>query len=299
VGDATIAVTTQAGAVVTLGVTVALAQPGIFAAIYRAGFLEIYCTGLGTPPQTPTVFFGATPVQPTFSGVAPGFIGLNQVNVQVPPGVAGTVPLLISIGKAVSNESRRRCPDAFLVMVGPFAGRLASARFLGSRRCGSHGDAVRAPRPATWSWSFIRATIRPAARSNCATFRDRWEQARTRGVEVFGVNPQSTEKHVKFRRKFGFPFPLLVDRGQHIAKLYHANGLVVKRNRVPDRSRRRHPLRASRDARRVRRVGVGGVGLLACPLPFFDVVGRPIHTRCIIIQFASDETAPCLSHSRQ
>src|SRR5213076_197680 len=59
VGDATFAVTTPSGAVVTLGVTVAAAQPGIFAAVYRAGYLEIYCTGLGVSSQPPTVFFGA------------------------------------------------------------------------------------------------------------------------------------------------------------------------------------------------------------------------------------------------
>ena len=46
---------------------------------------------------------------------------------------------------------------------------------------------------------------------------------------MFGVNPQSAEKHARFRSKFQFPFPLLVDSGQQIAKAYHANGLIVKR----------------------------------------------------------------------
>lgn len=69
----------------------------------------------------------------------------------------------------------------------------------------------------------------PGCTRQLCDFRDRWEQARAKGVEVFGVNPQNAEKHVKFRRKFNFPFPLLVDHGQHVAKLYHANGLVVKR----------------------------------------------------------------------
>ena len=43
------------------------------------------------------------------------------------------------------------------------------------------------------------------------------------------MNPRSPQKHEKFRRKFGFPFPLLVDKGQKVAALYHANGLIVKR----------------------------------------------------------------------
>ena len=46
---------------------------------------------------------------------------------------------------------------------------------------------------------------------------------------VFGVNPQSAQKHQKFREKFHFPFPLLVDKGQKVAELYKANGLIVKR----------------------------------------------------------------------
>ena len=49
------------------------------------------------------------------------------------------------------------------------------------------------------------------------------------GVEVFGVNPQNAASHAKFRAKFKFPFPLLVDERQKVAQAYHANGLIVKR----------------------------------------------------------------------
>jgi len=48
-------------------------------------------------------------------------------------------------------------------------------------------------------------------------------------VEVFGVNPGNAESHRKFQEKFHFPFPLLVDEGQKVAELYHANGLFIKR----------------------------------------------------------------------
>jgi peroxiredoxin Q/BCP len=60
-------------------------------------------------------------------------------------------------------------------------------------------------------------------------FRDRWEQAKERNVAVYGVNPQGAAKHQKFRVKYNFPFPLLVDKGQKMGKLYHASGLIVKR----------------------------------------------------------------------
>lgn len=49
------------------------------------------------------------------------------------------------------------------------------------------------------------------------------------GVQVFGVNPQSSESHASFRQKQRLPFPLLVDKGQKVATLYNANGLIVKR----------------------------------------------------------------------
>lgn len=48
-------------------------------------------------------------------------------------------------------------------------------------------------------------------------------------MAVFGVNPQSAEKHAHFRAKHQFPFPLLVDDKQRIAKAYHAHGLIIKR----------------------------------------------------------------------
>lgn len=84
-------------------------------------FLTIYCTGLGpvtNPPaagsagagqltlSTPTVTIGGVPAQVTFSGLAPGFVGLYQVNVQVPASAptGNTVALVITIGGVSSNS---------------------------------------------------------------------------------------------------------------------------------------------------------------------------------------------------
>jgi len=69
----------------------------------------------------------------------------------------------------------------------------------------------------------------PGCTKQLCQFRDHWAEARARGIEVFGVNPQSARSHVKFREEFHFPFPLLVDQSQKVAALYHANGLIVKR----------------------------------------------------------------------
>ncbi|MDZ7637582.1 MAG: peroxiredoxin [Bryobacterales bacterium] len=72
----------------------------------------------------------------------------------------------------------------------------------------------------------------PGCRKQLCEIRDSWQALESHGVSVFGVNPQGAESHRRFIGKYGFPFPILVDRGQRIAKLYRASGLIVKRTVV-------------------------------------------------------------------
>jgi uncharacterized protein (TIGR03437 family) len=93
----------------------------------RGEYITIYCTGLGavdhqpltgypTPSSplantqtVPEVILAGMNLKPSFSGLAPGFVGLNQVNVQVPSnapaGNAISLTLVMSDGftNAVSN----------------------------------------------------------------------------------------------------------------------------------------------------------------------------------------------------
>ena len=84
-------------------------------------FITIFCTGLGQvdPPQatgapavglhttvaTPAVTIDGLPAEVQFSGLAPGFVGLYQVNVRVPPSTrsASDVPFVLTIGGKPSN----------------------------------------------------------------------------------------------------------------------------------------------------------------------------------------------------
>ncbi|MCS7315655.1 MAG: hypothetical protein NZ554_09290 [Bryobacteraceae bacterium] len=78
--------------------------------------LEIYVTGLGAVESlsgplrrtrlAPRVFLAGREVsEVTYSGLAPGYLGLYQVNVRVPEGLPpGRQPLRIQIGGATSNE---------------------------------------------------------------------------------------------------------------------------------------------------------------------------------------------------
>ncbi len=92
-------------------------------AVKPGEFITIYCTGLGTvsnPPApgkpassnplsmtlaTPTVTIGGQPATISFSGLSPGFVGLYQVNAQIPEGISGgsAVPIKLSIGGVASN----------------------------------------------------------------------------------------------------------------------------------------------------------------------------------------------------
>jgi len=60
-------------------------------------------------------------------------------------------------------------------------------------------------------------------------FRDRWDEAQKHNAVVFGVNPAGSDSHAKFRGKFSLPFPILVDEGSRLAKLYKCGGLIIKR----------------------------------------------------------------------
>ena len=88
-----------------------------------SAYIQIYCIGLGPvsnqPPDgsaspsgplaettTPTqVTIGNVQADVIFSGLAPGYVGLYQVNALVPAGVAAgsAVPVVISMGGASSN----------------------------------------------------------------------------------------------------------------------------------------------------------------------------------------------------
>ena len=69
----------------------------------------------------------------------------------------------------------------------------------------------------------------PGCTAQLCQLRDNWDRVRSKNVQVFGVNPGSADSHAGFRRKHELPFPLLVDKGQKVASLYGASGLVVKR----------------------------------------------------------------------
>ena len=60
---------------------------------------------LSTTKATPTVRIGGVVAPVSFSGLTPGFVGLYQVNVQVPPTAprGNAVPISLTISSVTSN----------------------------------------------------------------------------------------------------------------------------------------------------------------------------------------------------
>ncbi len=64
----------------------------------------------------------------------------------------------------------------------------------------------------------------PGCTTEACNFRDDYSAYGKAGVVVLGVSPDSVESHVKFKKKFQLPFPLLADEGHKVCDLYQVWG---------------------------------------------------------------------------
>ena len=60
----------------------------------------------------------------------------------------------------------------------------------------------------------------PGCTTQACGIRDAWSEFENRGAVVLGVSPDSPEKHVTFKEKYGLPFTLLADQDHTVAELY-------------------------------------------------------------------------------
>jgi len=60
----------------------------------------------------------------------------------------------------------------------------------------------------------------PGCTVQACSIRDSWSEFERRGAVVLGVSPDGVASHVKFRQKYGLPFPLLADTGHEVAEAY-------------------------------------------------------------------------------
>jgi peroxiredoxin Q/BCP len=60
----------------------------------------------------------------------------------------------------------------------------------------------------------------PGCTAQACGIRDAWAEFEGRGAIVLGVSPDSERSHVKFKGKYGLPFPLLADEDHATAEAY-------------------------------------------------------------------------------
>ena len=64
----------------------------------------------------------------------------------------------------------------------------------------------------------------PGCTKEACNFRDDYSAYEKAGVLILGVSPDSVASHVKFKKKFQLPFPLLADAGHKVCDLYQVWG---------------------------------------------------------------------------
>ena len=73
----------------------------------------------------------------------------------------------------------------------------------------------------------------PGCTTQACGLRDVYGELQERGATVLGVSPDTEASHVKFREKYGLPFPLLADPDHQVAELY---GVWVEKNNYGKKS---------------------------------------------------------------
>ena len=64
----------------------------------------------------------------------------------------------------------------------------------------------------------------PGCTKEACNFRDDYSAYEKADVVILGVSPDSVASHVKFKKKFQLPFPLLADEGHKVCDLYQVWG---------------------------------------------------------------------------
>jgi len=71
---------------------------------------------------------------------------------------------------------------------------------------------------------FYPADDTPGCTKEACNFRDDYSAYEKAGIVVLGVSPDDVKSHVKFKKKFNLPFPLLADDEHKVCDLYEVWG---------------------------------------------------------------------------
>ncbi len=90
----------------------------------------------------------------------------------------------------------------------------------------THRLSAQRPRPVVVY--FYPKDMTPGCTTEACEFRDANADIRALGAEVWGISPDASTSHAKFREQQALTFPLLVDAGHGVAEAY---GVWVEKNR--------------------------------------------------------------------
>jgi peroxiredoxin Q/BCP len=64
----------------------------------------------------------------------------------------------------------------------------------------------------------------PGCTKEACNFRDDYSAYEKAGIVILGISPDDVQSHVKFKKKFQLPFPLLADEDHKVCELYQVWG---------------------------------------------------------------------------
>jgi peroxiredoxin Q/BCP len=68
----------------------------------------------------------------------------------------------------------------------------------------------------------------PGCTTQACALRDGWDRMTATGATLYGVSPDSVASHVRFRAKYGLPYPLLADEEHRTADAF---GVWIEKSR--------------------------------------------------------------------
>ncbi len=120
---------------------------------------------------------------------------------------------------------RPRAAHAAMLKVGDQAPNFATDAVIGDRTVPVHLIDYRGHRVVLY---FYPKDNTPGCTREACAFRDGYAKLQNWGIAVFGCSVDGAGAHRAFAKKYGLPFPLLLDPDKKIAKAYGAdNGIPI------------------------------------------------------------------------
>jgi len=132
--------------------------------------------------------------------------------------------LLVAVGFA-AVLLRPRTAQAEMLNVGDQAPDFSTNAIAGGQTITVHLIDYRGRRVVLY---FYPKDNTPGCTREACAFRDGYAKLQNWGITVFGCSVDSGDAHRAFAKKYGLPFPLLLDPDKKIAQAYRAdNGIPI------------------------------------------------------------------------